>query len=167
MSTEPLLPSYASATCRQSRDRSSAATQDFATPAASFVHGWSFVFFANAAIFSTIWASKGRETSDWDPKSLPLLPYFATLSVILALGCWVGYLFFIAYDGAGSHRILRKTVITTSLIGKLILGVTHLGFRYSYSVHLNWVVAFLAAQAWWDLLLLIMYSCLRVEARVE
>jgi len=160
MSTEPLLPSYASATWQP-------ATQDFAPPTASVIHRWSFVIFANAAVFSTIWASKGRDISDWDPRSLSLLPYFATLSVILALGCWVGYLFFIAYDGAGGHRILRKTVISTSVIGKLILGVTHLGFRYSYSAHLNWVVAFLAAQAWWDLLLLIMYSSLRVADRIE
>jgi len=152
------LPSYASA------------TQRTATPTASAIHGWSFVIFTTAAIFSTIWASKGDEAFNRDPQSSPpLLPYFATLSVILALGFWVGYLVFISYDDTGAPRVLRKAVISISIIGKFILGAAHLGLRSwywrYYTVQLNWVAAFVAAQAWWDLLLLIMYSCLRVSNR--
>jgi hypothetical protein len=160
MSTQPLLPSYASATQRTG----------IATPTASIIQTWSLVIFVNAAVFSTIWASKGNET--WDPQSSPpLLPYFATLSIILAFGCWVGYLFFISYDSSTGPGALPRIIISTSIIGKLILGVAHLGFRFwylrYYTVQPNWVAAFLAAQAWWDLLLLTVYSCLRVEISAE
>jgi hypothetical protein len=71
MSTEPLLPSYASATWQP-------ATQDFAPPTASVIHRWSFVIFANAAVFSTIWASKGRDISDWVSYGCLFRPSFSS-----------------------------------------------------------------------------------------
>lgn len=59
-------------------------------------------------------------------------------------------------------------MVNTSIIGKFILGAAHFGFKYwywhYYTVQLNWVAIFLVAQAWWDVLLLIVYSCLRVTS---
>jgi hypothetical protein len=51
----------------------------------------------------------------------------------------------------------------------MVLGGAHIGFGLSYkysfpdSTQPNWVLAFLAAQAWWDFLLYLVYSYLRSE----
>jgi hypothetical protein len=160
MSTEPLLPSYASAArCRDQR---------VITYAAPVIQKGSLIIFASAAIISTGWAYQSFTDKDLPPPtSAPLLPYFASLCLVVSFGCWAGYLFFISYDAVGGPRIQRKIIIWTSVVGKLILAGTHYILRLSYKnffpefAHPNWVVAFLAAQAWWDLLLFLVFSRLR------
>lgn len=101
--------------------------------------------------------------------SAPLLPYFASLCLVISLGCWVGYLVFIFYDVAGGPKIQRKFVIWMSAVGKLALAGIHIGVWLWYksffpvSTQPNWVLVFLAAQAWWDFLLFAVYPCLIVE----
>jgi len=79
----------------------------------------------------------------------------------------MGYLIFISYDAAGGPKIQRKIVIQTSVVGKLVLAGAHVGIGLSYTYYFpnsaqpNWVLVFLTAQAWWDLLLFVLYSCLR------
>ncbi|OCK94928.1 uncharacterized protein K441DRAFT_610495 [Cenococcum geophilum 1.58] len=159
MSTESLLPSYASAARR--RD------QRVITYAAPVIQTGSLIIFASAAIASTGWAYQSFAHKDLSP--VPLLPYFAALCLVVSFGCWAGYLFFISYDAVGGPRIQRKIIIWTSVIGKLILAGTHYVLRLSYKnffpelAHPNWVVAFLAAQAWWDLLLFLVFSRLRAS----
>ena len=75
---------------------------------------------------------------------------------------------FISREDHGGPRFLRNFVIGTSAFGKLILACAHIGFWLSYkysfpdSAQPNWVIVFLAAQAWWDVLLLLVYSYLRL-----
>jgi hypothetical protein len=94
------------------------------------------------------------------------LPYFASLSLITSFCFWIGYLVFISYDAEGGPRVQRKIVIWASIVGKLILACSHIGFWVSYRYFFpelaqpNWIVVFLAAQAYWDFLLLLVYSSL-------
>jgi hypothetical protein len=95
-----------------------------------------------------------------------LLPYFASLSLIVSFVCWIGYLVSIAYDVASGPRIQRKIIIWTSVAGKLVLAGAHIGFWQGYryfflgAVQPNWALMFLAAQAWWDFMLHVVYRCL-------
>jgi hypothetical protein len=60
--------------------------------------------------------------------------------------------------------VQRKFAIWTSVVGKLIFAGAHIGTGLSYkhffpdSVQPNWIIVFLAVQAWWDAFLLVLYS---------
>lgn len=166
MSTQPLLSSYNSAT--RHRD------QSIIIPAASLIQSLSFLIFAGTTTLSTLWAWRSNSIPDpAPPASAPLLPYFASMCLIISLGCWVGYLVFISYDAAGGPRIQRRIIIWTSFLGKVILAGAHVGFGILYkhsfpdSAQPNWVIVFLAAQAWWDFMLFLVYSCLRSGSRMR
>jgi hypothetical protein len=159
MSTEPLLPPppYASST----RDGVN-------TPTTSVIQSLSLLIFSGSAIVSTFWAWRSNTTSDLSPPaSAPLLPYFASLCLVAGFCCWVGYLAFISCGATGGPRVQRKVIIWTSITGKLILAGVHIGSYLSYknsypdSTQPNWILVFLAAQAWWDFLLVIVCSRLR------
>ncbi|PYI03236.1 hypothetical protein BO78DRAFT_399987 [Aspergillus sclerotiicarbonarius CBS 121057] len=85
----------------------------------------------------------------------------------MSLGVWLGYLMFILYDETGGPITQRKIVVGASAVGKLVLAGAHIGvwLGYKYLVQgprqPNWGLMFLSAQAWWDLLLFAVYSCLR------
>ena len=74
---------------------------------------------------------------------------------------------FIYYDAEGGPTIQRNIVIWTSAGGKVALAGAHIGFSYWFqdffrgSAPPNWAVFFLAAQGWWDFMLIVVYSCLR------
>ncbi|GLA66716.1 hypothetical protein AtubIFM56815_004200 [Aspergillus tubingensis] len=181
MSTEPLLPSYASATQHDAtphvRRHSARRRTSLIIPAAPVIQTLSGLTFMTTAIISTVWAYRSYvpppELSPAEPPSL--LPYFASLCLTISLGFWVGYLLFILYDGAGGPRMQRKVVIGASTVGKLVLAGAHIGVWMGYKYLLtgskqpSWALMFLATQAWWDVLLLVVYSCLRapVEPRVR
>lgn len=196
MSTEPLLPSYASATQHASphvRHHSARRRTSLIIPAAPVIQTLSGLTFITTAIISTIWAYRSYAPSELvcftpsfvctrindfvkSPSEPPsLLPYFASLCLTISLGFWVGYLLFILYDGAGGPRMQRKVVIGASTVGKLVLAGTHIGVWLGYKYLLtgpkqpSWGLMFLATQAWWDVLLFVVYSCLRrpVEPRVR
>ncbi|KAI2921063.1 hypothetical protein CBS147343_4914 [Aspergillus niger] len=120
MSTEPLLPSYASATQHDAsphvRRHSARRRTSLIIPAAPVIQTLSGLTFMTTAIISTVWAYRSYapppEPSPTEPPSL--LPYFASLCLTISLGFWVGYLLFILYDGAGGPRMQRKVVIGAS-----------------------------------------------------
>ncbi|RAK99599.1 uncharacterized protein BO80DRAFT_426298 [Aspergillus ibericus CBS 121593] len=171
MSTEPLLPSYASATQHASSHRHQASRRrnSIVIPAVSVIQTLSALSFTGTAIVSTAWAHRSYAPPDLSPpESAPLLPYFASLCLTISLGVWLGYMIFILYDMAGGSITQRKIVVGASVVGKLVLAGAHIGvwLGYKYLVigprQPNWGLMFLAAQSWWDLLLLVVYSSLRV-----
>ncbi|KAE8352426.1 hypothetical protein BDV28DRAFT_135157 [Aspergillus coremiiformis] len=157
MSREPLLPSYASVTGNHDN-----------TPAISLFQTVSTITFTTAAITSTVWVHRTNTTPQLTPPaSAPLLPYFASLCLLASFSCWVGYLIFILHDVASGPKLHRKIVVWISVVGKLVLAGAHAGFWLEYhhffvgSAQPNWALMFLAAQAWWDFLLLVLSSRLR------
>ncbi|PWY70822.1 hypothetical protein BO94DRAFT_266701 [Aspergillus sclerotioniger CBS 115572] len=174
MSTEPLLPSYASATQHryQSFRRRSAIVIPAVPPdpAVPVIQTLSALTFTGTTIVSTAWAYRSYAPPDLSPPvSAPLLPYFASLCLTISLSFWVGYLIFILYDEAGGPTMQRKIVVGVSAVGKLVLAGAHIGVWLGYKYlglgprQPNWGLMFLAAQAWWDLLLFVVYSCLRAK----
>ncbi|OJZ83089.1 hypothetical protein ASPFODRAFT_141075 [Aspergillus luchuensis CBS 106.47] len=159
MSTEPLLPSYASATQHDAsphvRRHSARRRTSLVIPAAPVIQTLSGLTFMTTAIISTVWAYRSYvpppELSPAEPPSL--LPYFASLCLTISLGFWVGYLLFILYDGAGGPRMQRKVVIGASTVGKLVLAGAHIGVWLGYKYLLtgskqpSWALMFLATQA--------------------
>ncbi|KAF7590978.1 hypothetical protein BBP40_002172 [Aspergillus hancockii] len=173
MSTEPLLPSYSSATQRPQRPRSRGSNSMSHNVVVSpttvpVIQTLSALIFTCTTIVSTIWASQSYTYPDSaPPASALLLPYFASLCLTISFGCWVGYLLFIIYDVVGDSETRSKIIIGFSIVGKVVLAGAHLGFwlgyKYSFqgSAHPNWLLMFMAAQAWWDFLLYVVYSWLR------
>lgn len=94
----------------------------------------------------------------------PLLPYFSSMFLLISFCCWLGYLSFILHDAAGADETERRVVVRTSVVGKLILAGAHTGVWFAYMKFFpnlaqpNWVQVFLAAQAWWDVLLVLTYQ---------
>ena len=67
MSTEPLLPSYASVTgrqCPQNREQPAGAGKDIIISATPIIQNLGFLVFTGTAIISTIWAYRSNKTSD-------------------------------------------------------------------------------------------------------
>jgi hypothetical protein len=67
MSTEPLLPSYTSATrrqCPQNGDQPVGARKDIIISAAPVIQSLSFLMFAGTAIVSTVWAYRSYRLPD-------------------------------------------------------------------------------------------------------
>jgi hypothetical protein len=97
---------------------------------------------------------------------VPLLPYFAFVFLVLSFSLWGGYLTLIAYDAGRVPRLQRQIVIGVSISGKLLLAGVHglvwIGYMRYFAEwrQPDWLVVFSAAQAWWDCLLLGIYSCL-------
>jgi len=94
---------------------------------------------------------------------VPTLPYFASLFLILSFSLWVGYLILVAYSVARIPRLLRQIVVGVSIGGKLVLAGMHgliwVGYRRFFAEwrQPNWIIVFLAVQAWWDVLLFVVY----------
>ncbi|KAE8360261.1 hypothetical protein BDV27DRAFT_134775 [Aspergillus caelatus] len=187
MSTEPLLPSYSSIPeyererrpyqHRQGRRVNSTPL----TPSTPPIQSLSAPFFVGAVITSTYWSYKSYTASDGvlfylyitGLRSLtifqtllgpaPLLPYFASLFLVLSFCSWIGYLVSILYDQDEISLFQRKLVIWISVTGKVVLGVAHAVIWFEYKQFFpgtkqpNWIIMFLATQAWWDLLLLMGY----------
>ncbi|KAF2798742.1 hypothetical protein K505DRAFT_295878 [Melanomma pulvis-pyrius CBS 109.77] len=182
MSSQPLLPSYASATEQprqngyhlgQGRERS---TQVHSAPSAkSLLKILCFITFATTAFVSSYWASQSIFTplDEIPPESAPLLPYFSSLSLIISFCLWVGYIVLVAKDVGSGPRIQRQIVVGASVFGKLILAVAHAAISYGYERSFpeakkpNWMLMFLAAQAWWDVFLIGVNSCLQSTAQVH
>ncbi|KAB8264372.1 hypothetical protein BDV32DRAFT_83526 [Aspergillus pseudonomiae] len=173
MSTEPLLPSYSSI-LENERDRRpyryrQGSRRANTTPPLPPIQLLSALFFAGAVIASTYWAYKSYTAPDRAPlEAAPLLPYFASLSLILSFCSWIGYLVSILYDQDDLSLFQRKLVIWISVVGKVVLVVAHAVIWFEYkqvfpgTKQPNWIIMFLAMQAWWDFLLLIGYSMLRI-----
>ncbi|KAE8371598.1 hypothetical protein BDV26DRAFT_124665 [Aspergillus bertholletiae] len=172
MSTEPLLPSYASITQNERHRRPYRSSHGGGVhptrpyPPVQFLSALSF---GGAVIASTYWAYKSYTAPDRTPlEPAPLLPYFASLSLVLAFCSWIGYLVSILYDQDDISLFQRKLVIWVSVAGKLVLGIAHAVIWLEYKQFFpgtkqpSWIIMFLAMQAWWDFLLLIGYSMLRV-----
>ncbi|KAE8140104.1 hypothetical protein BDV38DRAFT_36592 [Aspergillus pseudotamarii] len=170
MSTEPLLPSYSS-TPEYERERrpyryrqGRRVNSTPLTPSTPPIQSLSAPFFVGAVIASTYWAYKSYTASDQTLLGpAPLLPYFASLFLVLSFCSWIGYLVSILYDQDEIFLFQRKLVIWISVIGKVVLGVAHAVIWFEYKQFFpatkqpNWIIMFLATQAWWDLLLLMGY----------
>lgn len=69
---------------------------------------------------------------------------------------WLGYLIFIANDRDGGSVLKRKITIGVAVVGKLVLAAAHVAIWQTYKmwyeglVTPNWLVVFMAAQAWYD-----------------
>ncbi|KAF7678399.1 hypothetical protein GT037_003780, partial [Alternaria burnsii] len=116
MSNEPLLPSYGAATQRTRPNEyrlvvkhthaSRALTETICAPV-----------FLISAILATVWATdlfKATPTG-----SAPLLPYFASLSLVISTCFWTGYLITTASDNVGGPVLQRKVTIGVAVVGKL------------------------------------------------
>src|SRR2546421_1592530 len=67
MSTEPLLPSYASAIrqqCRQNGNQHAGAGEDNIISATPIIQSLGFLIFTGTAILSSVWACRSNTTSD-------------------------------------------------------------------------------------------------------
>jgi len=181
MSSRPLLPSYASATeqprhyAYHSGQGQRRGTPTYSAPSAgSLMETLCFITFTITAFVSSYWASQSIFTppDKIPPEFSPLLPYFASLSLTISFCFWVGYVILVAKDAGGGPWMQRQIVIGASVFGKLILAVTHAAISHSYersfpdSAQPNWVLMFLAAQAWWDVFLIGVNCCLRSTAQV-
>ncbi|PYH91585.1 hypothetical protein BO71DRAFT_401231 [Aspergillus ellipticus CBS 707.79] len=173
MSTEPLLPSYSSATRGYGSQsgyvsqNESIAESNTPIPATPVIKSFTVLIFSSTAIISTIWAHRSYTVPDPTPlPSAPILPYFASLSLLICLATWIGYLIFVFHDPTGGPLLQRKIVIWTSAAGKLTLVGLHISVWRWYkaafpdSVQPNWFLVLLAAQAWWDVSLFFVYACL-------
>ncbi|KAL3474995.1 hypothetical protein BJX99DRAFT_230706 [Aspergillus californicus] len=156
MSTEPLLPSYTSATSGHGHEQ----VKDF-TIAATPARRTAALFSISTVILSTKWAWRSYTTADLTPPaSAPLLPYFAILCLSISFGWWIGYAILAFCDVVNGPKLQHRVIIWTSVVVKVALAGIHAGVSFWYqaffhdSVQPNWVLVFLAAQAWWDLLLL-------------
>ncbi|CAG5182718.1 uncharacterized protein ALTATR162_LOCUS10300 [Alternaria atra] len=161
MSNEPLLPSYGAATQRhRSSEYRLVAKHTHDTP--TLVDVLSLFIFLISAVFSTIWATQSSTVASGHPGtpphtgSAPLLPYFASISLVISTCFWLGYLFFIANDGHGGSVLKRKITIGAAVVGKIVLAAAHVAIWQAYKmwyaglVTPNWMVVFVAAQAWFD-----------------
>lgn len=171
MSTEPLLPSYRAATQGPTTRRLSSHER---SPAVRVIQFLSFVVFTCAAFISTVWAHRSSTYTELDPsKPAPLLPYFASLFLLTSFIWWIGYLWFIRlHDAAdGPDTLPRKVAVWASVFGKFVLAGVHFAASrwYAYAfpglVQPNWLVVFLAAQAWWDVALWGVYTGMRKDSR--
>ncbi|BAE59644.1 integral membrane protein [Aspergillus flavus] len=172
METDPLLPPYSSSPGYERERRPYRHRQGRGintTPPIPPIQFLSALFFAGAVIASTYWAYKSYTAPERTPlEPAPLLPYFASLSLILSFCSWIGYLVSILYDRDDISLLQRKLVIWISVIGKVVLGFAHAVIWFEYKQFFpgtkqpNWIIMFLAMQAWWDFLLLIGYSMLRM-----
>lgn len=164
MSTQPLLPSYDYATRQLHREQQLARGQKPVPSTQEIVNTLCFLTFSSNCIVSTLWACQSRDTSNADPPTqAPLLPYIASLCLLMTFCVWVAYLVFIS-----RHRTLQRTItVWTSILGKLVLAGMHAVVWYGYKrkyadlLQPNWLVVFLTAQAWWDLLVFIVACCLQ------
>jgi hypothetical protein len=103
------------------------------------------------------------------PESSPLLPYFASLSLIISFCFWVGYIILISKNDEFAPRMQRQIVVRASVGGKLILAAAHAAISYRYKMSFpdskqpDWMLMFLAAQAWWDVCLIaVVKRCLQL-----
>ncbi|OCL03192.1 hypothetical protein AOQ84DRAFT_326356 [Glonium stellatum] len=163
MSTQPLLPSYDSATRQAYRQ-----TGHLPPTTTNVVHFWTTIFFIGSTTISTVWAFNSYTAPNlFPPAYAPLMPYFTSLCLLISFGCWIGFLWTVFYDDMNGSRVQRKVIIWTSVSGKLILACMHVVVWYSYkrsfpdSIQPNWVAVFLAVQAWWDMMLFVITVCLR------
>ncbi|RAQ78416.1 integral membrane protein [Aspergillus flavus] len=127
METDPLLPPYSSSPGYERERRPYRHRQGRGintTPPIPPIQFLSALFFAGAVIASTYWAYKSYTAPERTPlEPAPLLPYFASLSLILSFCSWIGYLVSILYDRDDISLLQRKLVIWISVIGKVVLGV--------------------------------------------
>ncbi|QMW30331.1 hypothetical protein G4B84_005666 [Aspergillus flavus NRRL3357] len=129
METDPLLPPYSSSPGYERERRPYRHRQGRGintTPPIPPIQFLSALFFAGAVIASTYWAYKSYTAPERTPlEPAPLLPYFASLSLILSFCSWIGYLVSILYDRDDISLLQRKLVIWISVIGKVVLGFAH------------------------------------------
>jgi len=114
-----------------------------------------------SAIFATIWASRSSGTKadpphTSHPGTAPLLPYFASISLVVSTCFWIAYLVFIAHDKENGSVLKRKITIGVGIAGKAVLAAAHVAIWQAYKMWCegletpNWTVVFMAAQAWFD-----------------
>ncbi|RAQ56981.1 integral membrane protein [Aspergillus flavus] len=157
METDPLLPPYSSSPGYERERRPYRHRQGRGintTPPIPPIQFLSALFFAGAVIASTYWAYKSYTAPERTPlEPAPLLPYFASLSLILSFCSWIGYLVSILYDRDDISLLQRKLVIWISVIGKVVLGFAHAVIWFEYKQFFpgtkqpNWIIMFLAMQA--------------------
>ncbi|EOA85863.1 uncharacterized protein SETTUDRAFT_161608 [Exserohilum turcica Et28A] len=165
MSRTPLLPSYDSATQRAPYERGEALAHlgaEFRSRTTLDV--LCMIVFPGTAITATVWATRSGTAAPKVPlDTVPTLPYFASLFLVLSFSLWAGYLISVAYDVARVPRLLRQIVVGVSSGGKLALAGVHgliwVGYRQFFAEwrQPNWVIVFLAVQSWWDVLLFVVY----------
>jgi hypothetical protein len=84
------------------------------------------------------------------------LPYFASISLVVSTCFWLAYLIFIANDRDGGSALKRRITIGVAVGGKVVLAAAHVAIWQAYRTFYeglqtpNWVVVFMAAQAWFD-----------------
>ncbi|KAH8698053.1 hypothetical protein GQ44DRAFT_718526 [Phaeosphaeriaceae sp. PMI808] len=166
MSRSPLLPSYDSASQHvrlQSENFWARLRAESRSQTALDV--LCVILFPTTAITATVWATRSGTTAPKIPlDSTPMLPYFASLFLVLSFSFWVGYLIIITNNELHVPRLQRQILVRGSVSGKLILAGVHglvwVGYRGSFAEwrQPNWLVVFLAAQAWWDVFLLLIYQ---------
>ena len=89
--------------------------------------------------------------------SAPLLPYFASISLVVSTCFWITHLVFIAHDKESGSVLKRKITIGVAIVGKVVLAATHVAIWQGYKMWYegletpNWVIVFMAAQAWFDI----------------
>ena len=189
MSSTPLLPSYDAAT-RHVRSRNEDLWAHLRAEARGRItlDVLCAILFPGNAIVASIWATRSGTaapmvsqttgprcvffdltTLQIPPDSVPLLPYFAFLFLVLSFSFWVGYLISIGYEVSRIPHLHHRIVVWGSVGGKLLLAGVHslvwVGYMRFFAEwpQPNWVIVFLAAQAWWDVFLFVIYWCLTVE----